>query len=398
MPSALPMTRLPRLSISLVLCSLLAWLAVAWGALALWYQVPVDMPAIRAAVSALWVVLTSLALIRGWRKRRWGGLVLVAIAFVALLAWWSTLQPSNDRDWADDVARTTTGSVQGNIVTLSQVRDFDWRSENHYTPRWDARSYDLDRLRSVDMILSYWMGPAIAHTLVSFGFDDGEQLVFSVEIRKERDEAFSALGCFFKKFETSVIAARERDIVRVRTNMRGEDDYLYRIDMQPEAMRSLFLAYVDEANALARKPQFYNTLTANCTTIVYHMVQRIIYGLPLDYRVVLSGYLPSYVYEVGGLIDSVPLEELTARGRITDRARAADRDPDFSAAIRRGVPGTEPDVDADVDPAVDPAVEPPTAPAVPNVDPPPAESAPPSPMPDLPAPGDEAPSPTPSIT
>lgn len=382
MPSALPMTRLPRLSILLVLCSLLAWLAVAWGALALWYQVPVDMPAIRAAVAALWVVLASLALIRGWRKRRWGGLVLVAIAFAVLLGWWSTLQPSNDRDWADDVAYTTTGTVQGNIVTLSHVRDFDWRSENHYTPHWETRSYDLDRLKSVDMILSYWMGPAIAHTLVSFGFDDGEQLVFSVEIRKERDEAFSALGGFFKKFETSVIAARERDIVRVRTNARGEDDYLYRIDMPPDAMRSLFLAYIDEANALARKPQFYNTLTANCTTIVYHMVQRIIYGLPLDYRVVLSGYLPSYVYEVGGLIDSVPLEELTARGRITDRARAADRDPDFSASIRRGVPGTEPDDELEV----------------PEVDPPPADSAPPSRLPDLPAASDEAPSPTPGTT
>lgn len=383
MPSALPMTRLPRLSILLVLCSLLAWLAVAWGALALWFQVPVDMPAIRASVAALWVVLTSLALIRGWRKRRWGGLVLVAIAFAVLLGWWSTLQPSNDRDWADDVAHTTTGTVQGNIVTLSHVRDFDWRSENHYTPKWETRSYDLDRLKSVDMILSYWMGPAIAHTLVSFGFDDGEQLVFSVEIRKERDEAFSALGGFFKKFETSVIAARERDIVRVRTNARGEDDFLYRIDMPPEAMRSLFLAYIDEANTLSRKPQFYNTLTANCTTIVYHMVQRIIYGLPLDYRVVLSGYLPSYVYEVGGLIDSVPLEELTARGRITDRARAADRDPNFSAAIRQGVPGTEPDVEPPEEPDVDPA---------------PAESAPPSRMPDLPAPSDEAPSPTPGAT
>ncbi|QEI08153.1 DUF4105 domain-containing protein [Pigmentiphaga aceris] len=382
MPSALPTTRLPRLSIPLVLCSLLAWLAVAWGVLALWYQVPVDALAIRAAVAALWAVLTSLVLIRGWRKRRWGGLVLVTLAFAALLVWWNTLQPSNDRDWADDVAQTTTGTVQGNIVTLSHVRDFDWRSENHYTPRWETRSYDLDRLQSVDMILSYWMGPAIAHTLVSFGFEDGEQLVFSVEIRKERNESFSAIGGFFKKFETSVIAASERDIVRVRTNARGEDDYLYRIDMQPDAMRSLFLAYIDEANALARTPQFYNTLTANCTTIVYHMVQRIIYGLPLDYRLVLSGYLPSYVYEVGGLIDSVPLEELTARGRITERARAADRDPDFSALIRNGVPGIEPPEDlTDIDPAPEPV-----------------EPAPPSVLPDVPAPSDAAPSPTPEAT
>lgn len=379
MPSALPTTRPPRLSISLVLCSLLAWIAVAWGVLALWYQVPVDAPAIRAAVAALWAVLASLALVRGWRKRRWGGFFLVTLGFVALLGWWRTIEPSNNRDWADDVAEMTTGTVQGNIVTLSHVRDFDWRSEKHYTPRWEARSYDLDRLRSVDMILSYWMGPAIAHTLVSFGFEDGEQLVFSVEIRKERDETFSAIGGFFKQFENSIVAARERDVVRVRTNARGEDDYLYRIDMPPEAMRSLFLAYVDEANALIRKPQFYNTLTANCTTIVYHMMQRIIYGLPLDYRLLLSGYLPSYVYEVGGLIDSVPLEELTARGRITERARAADRDPDFSRAIRVGVPGIElPETDLPEPAATEPA--------------------PPLTLPDPRSPSDEPPSPTPDAT
>jgi hypothetical protein len=387
MPSALPTTRPRRLSILLVLCSLLAWLAVAWGALALWYQVPVDAMPIRAAVAALWVVLASLALVRGWRKRGWGGFILVVLAFAALLAWWSTIEPSNDRDWADDVAEMTTGTVQGSVVTLSRVRDFDWRSETHYTPKWETRSYDLDRLKSVDMVLSYWMGPAIAHTLVSFGFDDGEQLVFSVEIRKERTESFSAIGGFFKQFENSVIAARERDIIRVRTNARGEDDYLYRIDMPPEAMRSLFLAYVDEANALIRKPQFYNTLTANCTTIVYHMMQRIIYGLPIDYRLLLSGYLPSYVYEVGGLIDSVPLEELKARGRITERARAADRDPEFSKAIRRGVPGIE-------EPEVPEAPEPAPSRRAPAT----GSTTAPSLLPDPPAASDDPPSPTPDAT
>jgi hypothetical protein len=387
MPSALPTTRPPRRSILLVLCTLLAWLPVAWGVLALWYQAPVDPAAVRAAVAALWALVASLLLVRGWRRRRWGGFIVVAAAFVLMQGWWNTLQPSNDRDWADDVAEMTSGTVQGSIVTLSHVRDFDWRSETHYTPRWEARSYDLDRLKSVDMILSYWMGPAIAHTLVSFGFDDGEYLVFSVEIRKERTESFSAVGGFFKQFENSVIAARERDIVRVRTNARGEDDYLYRIDMPPEAMRSLFLAYVDEANALRREPQFYNTLTANCTTIVYHMMKRIIYGLPLDYRLLLSGYLPSYVYEVGGLIDSVPLEELKERGRITERARAADRDPEFSTAIRRGVPGIEAP-----EPLESPEALPPNSPrAVPD-------ALPPAALPDPPAASDEPPSPTPDAT
>ena len=104
------------------------------------------------------------------------------------------------------------------------------------------------------------------------------------------------------------------------------------------AKRALFLAYVGEADRLIVAPRFYNTLTANCTTLVYHMMRNIIGHLPLDYRLVLSGYLPAYVYKVGGLDTRYPLRELRRLGRITDRAKAADRSEDFSADIRVGIP------------------------------------------------------------
>jgi hypothetical protein len=188
------------------------------------------------------------------------------------------------------------------------------------------------------MVLSYWTIQAIAHVLISFGFDDGNQVVFSVEIRPEKGENYSSLGGFFKEFELSILAADERDVIRVRTNMRGEDDYLYRIRMPEADMRSLFLAYVAQANDLVRTPRFYNTVTVNCTTLIYHMMKRIDGNLPLDYRLLLSGYLPGYVYQVGGLDQRYTLEQLRSFGRITDRARAADRSDTFSADIRRGVP------------------------------------------------------------
>jgi hypothetical protein len=174
--------------------------------------------------------------------------------------------------------------------------------------------------------------------LISFGFDDGEHIVFSVEIRREKHESFSEIGGFFKEFELSIIAADERDVIRLRTNVRGEDDYLYRIRMPVSAMRPLFLGYIDEANTLVRAPRFYNTITINCTTLVYHMMKRIIGYLPLDYRLILSGYLPEYVYRVGGLDQRYSLQELRAHGRITDRAKKADRSDAFSADIRQGIP------------------------------------------------------------
>jgi hypothetical protein len=109
-----------------------------------------------------------------------------------------------------------------------------------------------------------------------------------------------------------------------------------------DEVRSLFLAYVSQANDVARKPRFYNTITANCTTIIYHMAKRIVGHLPLDYRVLLSGYLPGYVYKVGGLDTRYPLEELRTLGRITERAKESDRRPSFSADIRAGIPPLEP--------------------------------------------------------
>jgi hypothetical protein len=284
-------------------------------------------------------VLVLLALYRT-RMLYLAGTFVIALA--VLLIWWHRVLPSNDRPWADDVSEMTSGTVDGSRVVLHNVRNFDWRSATEYTPHWETRSYDLDHLDSLDMILSYWTIQAIAHVLISFGFDDGTQVVFSVEIRPEKGESYSSTGGFFKEFELSILAADERDVIRVRTNMRGEDDYLYRIRMPKADMRSLFLAYVAQANDLVHTPRFYNTVTVNCTTLIYHMMKRIDGHLPLDYRLLLSGYLPSYVYKVGGLDRRYTLEQLHSFGRITDRARNADRSNTFSADIRRGVPPLQP--------------------------------------------------------
>jgi hypothetical protein len=312
-------------------------LLVLWGVFALWYQAPGGQ-ASKALCVILWLGLGAALMMASWQGRG-AALAAFVVIFAALLIWWRGITPTNDRVWADDVARITNGTVEGNRVTLHDVRNFEWRSNTDYTQRWETREYDLDRLNSVDMILSYWNGPAIAHMLMSFGFDDGRHVAFSVEVRRAKSDKYSELGGFFKEFGLSIIAADERDVIRVRTNVRGEDDYLYRIRMPLSAMRSLFLGYIDEANALVHTPRFYNTITVNCTLLVYHMMKRIVGYLPLSYRLLLSGYLPEYVYKVGGLDQDYPLAELRARGRITDRARMADHSDDFSAQIRRGIPG-----------------------------------------------------------
>lgn len=317
----------------------------AWGAGALWFQLP--RLAALVAVPA-WVLLALATALAPWawpgRRATHRLLAAFAAATLVLLAWWQSLAPSHDRVWADDVARLLESDVDGERVVLRNVRNFDWITETRYAARWETRAYDLSHLVSGDLILSYWMGPHIAHTLVSFGFDDGRKLVFSLEIRKERQESFSAVGGFFREFEQVIIAADERDIVRTRSNVRKEDVYLYRLRATPAQLRTLFKAYLESAERLRRQPEFYNTLTSNCTTIVFDLARQIDPGLPLDIRLLASGHVDEYAYDQRALTPGVPFAELRRRGYIDARARRADGEDSrgFSKAIRTGIPGVPP--------------------------------------------------------
>jgi len=308
-------------------------LSGAWGAMALWYQLPLGS-VMRTVVSTVWLIGVIVLLVLAAVQRSWLPLGAYVLAYLVLMGWWMTIKPSNDRVWSDDVAKLLSGKVEGSQVTLQHVRNFNWRTDSDYDVHWETRQYDLDRLVSTDAVLSYWGSPAIAHAMISFGFDDGRHVVFSVEIRKERGESYSPIGGFFRQFETILVAADESDIIRVRTNVRGEDDYLYPLQMDKPAMRALFLSYVQAANELVDKPMFYNTLTSNCTTIVYRMARQISPDLPRDYRLLLTGYLPEYFHDVGVVDRSISTERLRQRSRITEQARRSGPQDDFSTMVR----------------------------------------------------------------
>lgn len=307
-----------------------------WGGFAIWYQAPAPL-----FFAIAWVAIAGIAIV-GILKNTSIPLTVFFAAFLLLQAWWWLgVKPSSTRDWMPEVAEQTYGSVNGDLVTLHNVRNFDWHSPTDYEQRWETHTYDLSTLKSVDLILSYWGRPAIAHTMVSFGFTDGRQVVFSVEIRRKLGDKFSEIGGFFKDYELSVLASTEPDSLRVRTNVRGEEGYLYRIHMQEglPAARALFLSYLDTANDLHKHPRFYNTLTANCTTIIYQLAEKIVPGLPIDYRLLLSGYLPEYLFELNALKGAATVEEYRQGGHFTQRAKTVNDISTFSTAIRTDVPG-----------------------------------------------------------
>ncbi len=314
--------------------SMLVALGVAWAALALW----LDGPQSRALAGILIVglvlaIVLSLALIRPLLR----GLAVSLLPIVAVALWWSSILPSNTRDWTPDVARTARATFDGSHVTIQNVRNFNYRSENDYDQRWETRTYDLDRIQGVDLFLSFWGPTEIAHTIVSWDFDDGQHLAISIETRKEKGESYSALRGFFRQYELYYVVADERDLVGLRTNHRGEQVYLYRIRVPPAQARMLLVDYLDEVNSLADHPEWYNALTQNCTTTIRGHTQHIGAAGSFDWRLLANGHLDELLYERGQINNSLPFADLKLRSNITDKAKAADDSPDFSAKIRQGL-------------------------------------------------------------
>jgi uncharacterized protein DUF4105 len=329
--------RLGRFVVVLLIALVVAALT-AWASLAIDYS---DLPSarLRSVLAIGFAAATVLAFAVLPNRRR--TLVGFLVAFALVVGWWRHIAPSNDREWQPEVSRLAYADVEGERITLHNIRNFDYRTETDFTPRWYDATFDLADLRSADLIACYWMGDAIAHVMVSFGFAGDRYVAVSIETRKERGESYSTIAGFFKQYELVYVVGDERDLIRVRTNYRDprEDVYIYRAQVPRENVRRLFLDYVREINELKEHPAFYNTLTTNCTTnILFHT--RVNPGaLPFSWKVLLSGYVPRYAYEHGRIDTSLPFDELRRRSRVNERAQAADRDADFSRRIREGLPG-----------------------------------------------------------
>jgi hypothetical protein len=262
-----------------------------------------------------------------------GALALVAAGAGAAVA---SRRPSNDRDWSGDQARLPSARFDGSVVHVRNVRNFDYQAVDRWTPRWEDRRYDLDSLSSVWFVVepfSSLRGPA--HTFVSFGFGDSSFVAVSVEVRKERGEQFDPVRGMLREYELMYVVADERDAVRLRSNFRRDSVVLYRAQTTPQKARQLFVGMMERANALAERPEFYNTLTSTCTTnIVRHVNAIAPKRIPRSYKVLLPGFADELAYDLGLLDRTRPFAETRRLALINPRALAHDGDPRFSLAIR----------------------------------------------------------------
>ena len=320
---------------SVILTAILL-LAAVWCTAALY----IDVRAVwlRLPLAAVFAIVMVVAIF--WRNR-WVGRGVWVAGVVAVLIWWFSLEPSNTRNWMPDVAQTAWVEIDGDRIVMHNIRYCDYRTETDYTARWETRTYNLSQLRGIDLFITYWGSPYIAHPILSFQFGDDTQLAFSIETRKEVGEEYSSVLGFFRQYELTFIAADERDVIRLRTNYRKDEEvYLYRTTVSPEQARTIFLNYLSSFNSLHTTPEWYNALTKNCTTDIRVQTRGAVSGgfMPWDYRILVNGLGDEMAYERGILAGALPFGELKRRAHINDAAHVAT-EADFSRLIRQGRPG-----------------------------------------------------------
>jgi Domain of unknown function (DUF4105) len=309
-------------------------LLIAWATLAIYYS---NLPwawlrlglAVAFAAFAIWALWLS-------RQRRMS--VAFIVLYLGVVAWWIAIPPSHDREWRPEVAVMPRAVIDGDRVRITGVRNFDYRTRNDFTVRYEEREVLLSHLTGVDFYVSYWSEGLVGHTFLSFIFDNAPPLSISIETRPEVGEGFNPIASLFKQFELIYVVGDERDIVGVRTNHRLETVYLYRLNASPDKVRELLLVYLKRINELADRPEFYHLLSNSCTINIIRYLNAAGRKGRFDIRHLFNGLIDSYLYHSGRVDTTLPFDELRRRSLINEAAQAAADAPDFSQRIRASVP------------------------------------------------------------
>ncbi len=314
------------------------WLLCAWCGMVVYYHLPFFS---QFCAWGYWLLAAALSITAVFVKRK--RLITSAAAVLPLLviAWWFTITPSNNADWQTSWAKMPAVEVKNNILSIQNIRNFNYSSENDYDAKYISGDYDLDKLDKVMLILSYWDGnTAVAHTILDFGFNDGRWLVISSETRLKNGQQQTALGGLFKQYGSLFIIGTEADLLMLRTNYRKEQVYMYQLRITPDECRMLLLDLVNRSNKLITHPQFYNTVTSNCMTSLVPSMRKVAHNKDVfkDIRFLKNGYSDQIIYEQNIKSKEISYKQFRQEHYISPTMQTVtDRDK-YSEELHRTVP------------------------------------------------------------
>jgi Domain of unknown function (DUF4105) len=311
-------------------------LVVTWTTLAIHFS-NLPWPSVRFGLAAAFAAFAIWAF---WLSRQRRMPAVAIVVMLGVVAWHLSIAPSHDRNWRPEVAVMPRAFIEGDHVRITGIRNFDYRSRDDFTVRHEEREFDLSRLTGLDFFVSYWSEGPVAHTFVSFIFDNAAPLSISIETRPEVGRGFEPIASMFKQFELIYVVGEERDLVGVRAIHRGEAVYLYQLNTSPDDARRLLLVYLARINELADRPEFYNLFTNSCTINIIRYANAAGRKGRFDIRHLFNGLIDSYLYHSGRVDTNLPFDELRRRSLINKDAQAAGGvpEPEFSQRIRASLP------------------------------------------------------------
>ena len=310
-------------------------LLILWATAAIYFDCRVAF--LRIPLTVIYISGIIAVLVKFKASRR--AAIVCLASFFCVLLWWLTLKASNSGSWEPDHERTAWVEINGDRVTIHNLRNCDYRTETDYSNCWSDKTIYLSQLRAADLFLTNWGVSFASHPIVSFQFGDKEHIAFSIEARYRPGQEYSTFRGFFRQFGLILIVADERDLIRLRTNYRKDEEvYMYRLRLPPETLRAAFFTYVNYLNHLKDNPEWYNALTRNCTTTLDRQLSADTDNpQPWNYQYLLNGTLDKLLFDRGRLVsEGLSFPELKQREHINAAARLANQSPDFSTLIRVG--------------------------------------------------------------
>jgi len=267
------------------------------------------------------------------RKALVGALVVVG----GIAVFWMTVHPTNERAWVTQQAVLPAARIDGHLAHVQGVRNFHFTAEDKFAPAYYDRTYDLDKLVSASFIVTpfseAWRGPA--HTFVTFGFSDSQFVSISVEARREPGETYGPVTGLLKQFELIYVIGDERDLIGQRAAFGKSPVFLYPIRAPRERIRDVFVEMLQRADGLRSHPEFYNTLTNNCTSnVIAHVNHVAPHRIPSGLKTILPGYSDEVAHDLGLIDTDLDIVHARERFRINERAHKYAQDSLFSFRIR----------------------------------------------------------------
>jgi len=260
----------------------------------------------------------------------------ILITILILIIIFISIRPSNDRNWTKDQQVLSYAEFEGDLIHIYNIRNFTYQNTTNYEINYYNKTFNLSKLNSMNYIVepfSDWGGSA--HTFFSFEFDNNEYVAISIEIRKEIGESFSATKGLFKQYELMYVVGDEQDLIKLRTNYRKDDVYMYPVNTTKEKVQNLFVEMLERANTLKENPEFYNTLTNTCTTNLKRHINIITPDkIPFSFKILAPGYSDSLAYDLGLIQKQGTFEETKQYYKIDERAEECGNCENFSEVIR----------------------------------------------------------------